>query len=83
MIYPKIQRVNNRYRGPVESLKQINMTNDIANAIKELKLACDGLDDKTNKIYNCYTDKNYNKSVSNIAALIKDISEMERINYGE
>ena len=71
MLYPKIQRVNNRYRGPIESVKQINITNDINNAIEELKSACSVLDD------------DYNKSISDISALINDTIEMESINYGE
>ena len=83
MLYPKIQRVNNRYRGPIESVKQINITNDINNAIEELKSACSVLEDKTNEIYKQYTNDDYNKSISDISALINDTIEMESINYGE
>lgn len=54
MLYPKITRYNFRKRGPVESRKKISQRNSIKNAIQELKVNFNLLEEEMYNIKSIY-----------------------------
>lgn len=77
MIFPKMTNRNNRYRGPLESEKEIKSDIEARNAVKELST-------ELNKLFDMYdyliqdNQKNKYLDYSNVANLNIKISGVKR-----
>lgn len=81
MIYPKIQTYNNRYRGPLESLKDINMDVQIENALNEITTALNNIENNVNNFERLYFGSDYTSYINEINDNTDMIKEMEDEQY--
>lgn len=81
MIYPKIQIYNNRYRGPLESLKDINLDIQIEKALEEISLSLNKTESKINNFENTYFGNDYISYINEVNENADIIKKMESEQY--
>ena len=81
MLYPKIQIYNNRYRCPLESLKDINLDIQIEKALEEISLSLNKTESKINNFENTYFGNDYISYINEVNENADIIKKMESEQY--